>query len=77
MKGKNELQKKMTIKASMKYNNGNINNLRKLIDESFSRAFLRQQYEKLNNIREEMNEKYGTNYEKETYDYNNINVIGY
>jgi hypothetical protein len=65
----------MAIKATMKYNNGNINNLRKLIDESFSRAFLREKLEEANRTMEIVNKEYGTDYKP--YDYNDINIIGY
>jgi len=64
----------MAIKAGMKYNNNNINNLRKLIDETFSKEFLRQKIEETNKTMEIVNKEYGTDYKP--YDYNNINIVG-
>lgn len=63
----------MAIKATTRYNNGNINNLRRLLDETYSREFLRQKIEEANRIREIMNKEYGTDYKP--YDYNNVNII--
>jgi hypothetical protein len=63
----------MAISNRLRYTNSDITNLRKIIDEEFSRNFLQQKIEENNKLIEKVNEKYGTNYVP--YNHNNNNII--